>query len=709
MDKAKKKRIKKYLSWISLALVVALLAAMPLMAKAEVEEDGPVASVHSGTVEKGQINTTLHGGGTLTTDDAQDVTLPSGVKITEFLVKNGDLVTEGTPLAAVDKVSVMTAIVEVKETMEYLQKEIDSVRNEKVSGTISATAGGRVKQVFAQVGDSVQDVMMEHGALAVLSLDGLMAVRIEKYVDISTGDSVTVSFPDGSEAEGRVESNLDGVLIITVEDEDYAIGETVTVETEDGEKVGIGQLYIHNAWKATAFTGTISAVYAKEERTVYSGSTLFTLKDTDFKAGMEYMAKQHRDYEELMQDLFQMYESGAILAPCDGQISGVEEDSEFLLAGEAVEWEAMPLAAREEKGWTIMLLSAEGTGGENPGTGSGEGTGEGSGEGETDSGTYTGYPGKVTHIGATEVILAMSDQGAAVTKTEEGGWDLSQVSLDTQTMIHTGMTFAVGDTSSYEVGDIVVVIYDESGNYSVAMAQKANPEPDPMDPNNPGFPGFPGDTGGFGGMGGFDISGLLGSFGGMGSMGGYTGATEETEPELFDLEGDVLMTVTPQETVSLTITLDEQDIAKVSVGMIAEVKVEALRGEVFEAEVTEVAISGTNNGGSSKFTAKLVMDKAENMLDGMSATAALPLYTKLDVLTIPVKALVEDGAKTMVCTALDPETGEPASAVEVTIGMSDGITAEVISGLGMGDTYYYSYYDVLELDTNAEVSRYSFG
>ena len=74
MDKAKKKRIKKYLSWISLALVVALLAAMPLMAKAEVEEDGPVASVHSGTVEKGQINTTLHGGGTLTTDDAQDVT-----------------------------------------------------------------------------------------------------------------------------------------------------------------------------------------------------------------------------------------------------------------------------------------------------------------------------------------------------------------------------------------------------------------------------------------------------------------------------------------------------------------------------------------------------------------------------------------------------------------------------------------------------------
>jgi len=44
----------------------------------------------------------------------------------------------------------------------------------------------------------------------------------------------------------------------------------------------------------------------------------------------------------------------------------------------------------------------------------------------------------------------------------------------------------------------------------------------------------------------------------------------------------------------------------------------------------------------------------------------------------------------------------------VTVGMSDGETAEILAGLQLGDTYYYSYYDVLEMDTNAEVSRYSF-
>ena len=161
------------------------------------------------------------------------------------------------------------------------------------------------------------------------------------------------------------------------------------------------------------------------------------------------------------------------------------------------------------------------------------------------------------------------------------------------------------------------------------------------------------------------------------------------------------MTVSPQETVSLTISLDEQDIAKVAVGQKATVKVEALSGEIFEAEITEVANRGSNNGGSSKFTAKLELDKTKDMLDGMSATASLPLEEKQNIPTIPVIALEEQGAQTVVYTALDKE-GQPTNPVPVTIGISDGLTAEILSGLDVGDTYYYRYYDVLEEDTGVE-------
>ena len=111
---------------------------------------------------------------------------------------------------------------------------------------------------------------------------------------------------------------------------------------------------------------------------------------------------------------------------------------------------------------------------------------------------------------------------------------------------------------------------------------------------------------------------------------------------------------------------------------------------------------GVNSGGSSKFAVKLEMKKEKNMLDGMSATASLSMLTREDVPTIPVMALAEDGPWTVVYTALDEKTGDPVNPVPVTVGISDGKTAEILSGLEVGDTYYYSYYDVVEEDTGVE-------
>ena len=77
------------------------------------------------------------------------------------------------------------------------------------------------------------------------------------------------------------------------------------------------------------------------------------------------------------------------------------------------------------------------------------------------------------------------------------------------------------------------------------------------------------------------------------------------------------------------------------------------------------------------------------------------MLEKKDIPTVPVVALVEEGARTVVYTALDKE-GNLSNPVPVTIGISDGLTAEILEGLEIGDTYYYSYYDVLEEDTGVE-------
>ena len=836
MDKAKKKQLKKAVTWGLLAALVTGLAAMPLLAKEKAEADGPVASVLSGTVETGSITTVLHGGGTLSSEDVEDIPLPSGVKITEFLVKNGDFVAEGTPLAAVDSVSVMTAITEVTDTMEYLQEEIRNSTEEKVSSTVSATAGGRVKKVFAKQGDSVQEVMLEHGALAVLSLDGLMAVKLEKRMELPTGSSVTVTFEDDTEAEGRVESNLDGTIVVTVEDESYPIGQTVFVTTDDGKRVGSGELYVHNAWSATAFSGTVQTVWAKEESKVASGASLFTLTDTDFKAQLEYMSSLHREYEELLQDLFRMYNSGTIDAPCDGRVSGVDEDSVHLLAAEEEDYALALLDNRDETGWTLMLLSAvtyeEGACGSETCPLKGEHTVEdcprnvcdhsldcpanpdkhdsscifscdqaetpekcdGTGnhykdcikscihakdtetcpatkhhyltcvescvpsDGTTlcpatgnhkkecikscthadvadgcsatshhytdcilackacDSGnqtcpaskhhancyyygmTYTATAAKLFSVGNELVVYPDLAEKVYTVEKSGSGWSVIGEQVNTQTLTGKPVSIPVANPNAFKgkEGSILLIVTGKKGdeivNIGPVIYAAASSTP------SSGIPG----------MG--DLSSMLGGLGGMTGMGGlsgfgnadFTAEIPVEENQLFPLEGSTLMTVSPESTVALTITLDEQDIAKVSVGQKASVKVLALSGETFDAEVVEVAGHGTNSGGSSKFTAKLRLAKTADMLDGMSATAALHLQTKENIPLIPVAALIQQGTRTMVCTGLDKENGEPANPVPVTLGISDGSHVEILEGLNPGDSYYYSYYDTLELDTGVE-------
>ena len=170
----KKKSVKRYILWGVLALVVLWLALMPLMARQQQAEDGPQASILSANVSSGSIRTAIHGGGTLEAGDPEDISVPKDVKITEFLVKNGDFVSKGDPLAAVDKVSVMTAITEIQDSMSTVRKQMETYSSEKAATEVSATAGGRVKLVYAKEGDRVESVMLEHGALAVLSLDSKM-------------------------------------------------------------------------------------------------------------------------------------------------------------------------------------------------------------------------------------------------------------------------------------------------------------------------------------------------------------------------------------------------------------------------------------------------------------------------------------------------------------------------------------------------------
>jgi len=203
------------------AVLVILLAVMPMAASKRGNGNGIKASILPGTVEKGEVSSVLIGAGTLSQQSGEKLNIPDTVKLRKFLVSNGDAVKKGDDLAEIDRVTLMQAISDVQKTMDYLREEMEDAKGESTTNKVTAQRAGTVKAVYAEKGDDVQSVLLKKGALAVISLDSLMSVEIETDAEISAGEKVKVTFKDKTEVSGEVKTYLDGVAKITFEDENY--------------------------------------------------------------------------------------------------------------------------------------------------------------------------------------------------------------------------------------------------------------------------------------------------------------------------------------------------------------------------------------------------------------------------------------------------------------------------------------------------------
>ena len=86
----------------------------------------------------------------------------------------------------------------------------------------------------------------------------------------------------------------------------------------------------------------------------------------------------------------------------------------------------------------------------------------------------------------------------------------------------------------------------------------------------------------------------------------------------------------------------------------------------------------------------------------MNASVVVTVSSSENCLMIPEAALNEKGRNVTVYTSYDEATGEYGGETEVTTGVSDGTSVEILSGLSEGDTVYYSY-------TEKESSGFGFG
>jgi RND family efflux transporter MFP subunit len=128
--------------------------------------------------------------------------------------------------------------------------------------------------------------------------------------------------------------------------------------------------------------------------------------------------------------------------------------------------------------------------------------------------------------------------------------------------------------------------------------------------------------------------------------------------------------------------IDEIDSAMVKVGQAANIILDALPDEEVNGEVDFISLVGTTLAGVVSYDTTITLENPVGGLkDGMSATAEVIIERRDDVLLIPNRAIWGTLANPKAVVLVDGQQEER----EITLGLSDGINTEVLSGLQEGE------------------------
>jgi HlyD family secretion protein len=174
---------------------------------------------------------------------------------------------------------------------------------------------------------------------------------------------------------------------------------------------------------------------------------------------------------------------------------------------------------------------------------------------------------------------------------------------------------------------------------------------------------------------------------------GQTVAATFNTPNLFTIVKDL-------RGMQVQASVDEADIGKVKKGQHVEFTVDAYSDKSFEGSVSEVRLQPVNTNNVITYTVILNAPNPDKMLmPGMTASATIYIEEKPNALIIPGKALrfLPDSTYVNASIEMLPDMNRKSQTVwlkdehgglrpkMVTIGIDDGASVEIVSGLKEGD------------------------
>jgi RND family efflux transporter MFP subunit len=128
--------------------------------------------------------------------------------------------------------------------------------------------------------------------------------------------------------------------------------------------------------------------------------------------------------------------------------------------------------------------------------------------------------------------------------------------------------------------------------------------------------------------------------------------------------------------------IDEIDVAMVKVGQAANITLDALPDEEVMGKVAFISLVSKARAGVVSYATTITLENPiAGLRDGMSATAEVIIERRDNVLLIPNRAIRGTLENPKVVVLVDGQQEER----EITLGLSDGINTEVLSGLEEGE------------------------
>lgn len=150
-------------------------------------------------------------------------------------------------------------------------------------------------------------------------------------------------------------------------------------------------------------------------------------------------------------------------------------------------------------------------------------------------------------------------------------------------------------------------------------------------------------------------------------------------------QGTQIMDIINYDDLEVKVKVDEYDLSAVSVGMEAEVYFEAMEKTV-SGTVSKISRGASVENGVSYFETTLTLPKDDELRVGISAEVKVVAESASQAITIPVEAVLYEGATPYVQRYNDAGKQEK---VYVTVGISDGKNVEIKESLSEGDRVAY--------------------